>query len=257
MRFGGFGYDHSFGAGNYGAGTVTGLAEALFARMAVQPSTARKTIIRTLINGLNDNGFLAKLRMFYVFAAHDSQAAQLNWAYGATITPVNSPTFTTDRGFQGNGTSSYLQGVGTGTFAADSGHMGCWVLTNNTGAYPAIGDSSLATYIMPQRLAVTVRGRLGGAAASDFLLLSATSVGHTVVSRTSTPTLSGYKNGTLLSAAANTGTSSSAALRVLNGSASYSPDQVAAVHAGAGLTDAEVTTLYGLINTYLTAVGAA
>ena len=47
--------------------------------------------------------------MLKVQAAHSSQAALLNWV--STSYPsstVNSPTFTTDRGYAGDGVSSYV-----------------------------------------------------------------------------------------------------------------------------------------------------
>ena len=61
---------------------------------------------------------------------------------GGTLTAslVNSPTFTTDRGFTGNGSTSYLDSgynvsTGGGVYAQDSAHMGVYVLNN-------INDSS-------------------------------------------------------------------------------------------------------------------
>ena len=45
----------------------------------------------------------------WVTAAADAQAGRQNWVQDAyNLTTVKSPTFTADRGYQGNGTTSYL-----------------------------------------------------------------------------------------------------------------------------------------------------
>lgn len=85
-------------------------ARTLFAAMTVQPTRGRKARINEFINRLKAASIWTKIDIMYVPAAHDEQAARLNWkAPGSfTLTAVNSPTFATDRGFTGNGTSSYL-----------------------------------------------------------------------------------------------------------------------------------------------------
>ena len=52
-------------------------AQAYFAAMTVQPSAARKGLLRDLIAGLKADGAWAKLRGFWLLAAHDAQAARL------------------------------------------------------------------------------------------------------------------------------------------------------------------------------------
>lgn len=55
------------------------VTSALLARMSVQPTTARASAINRLYVDLSLAGVLAKLDLFYVMAAHDAQAARLNW----------------------------------------------------------------------------------------------------------------------------------------------------------------------------------
>ncbi len=84
-------------------------AAALLSRMTVTPSTARKQLIDALIATLVGAGIWAKLDALYLLAAHDAQAARLNWiADRYNLTAVNSPTFTTDRGYAGTGAAMYL-----------------------------------------------------------------------------------------------------------------------------------------------------
>jgi hypothetical protein len=82
----------------------------LLAAMSSQPDATRTTAINTLIAALKTAGIWAKLDVLYILAAHDAQAARLNWKTPAsfTATAVNTPTFTTDRGYNGNGSTSYL-----------------------------------------------------------------------------------------------------------------------------------------------------
>jgi hypothetical protein len=75
------------------------------------PSAAQQTLQNTLVEDLKTTGVWDKLDVFYVFATDgDSDYATLNWKTPSShqVTKVNSPTFTVDSGFAGNGTSSYL-----------------------------------------------------------------------------------------------------------------------------------------------------
>jgi len=75
------------------------------------PSSAQQTLQNTLVEDLKTAGVWSKLDVFYVFATDgDSDFATLNWKAPSSYqtTKVNSPTFTTDSGFSGDGSSSYL-----------------------------------------------------------------------------------------------------------------------------------------------------
>jgi hypothetical protein len=75
------------------------------------PSPAQQTLQNTLVTDLKTAGVWDKLDLFYVFATDgDGDYATLNWKTPASFqaTKVNSPTFTTNGGFAGDGTSSYL-----------------------------------------------------------------------------------------------------------------------------------------------------
>ena len=75
------------------------------------PSAAQQTLQNTLVTDLKTAGVWDKLDVFYVFATDgDSDYATLNWKAPSShqVTKVNSPTFTTNIGYRGNGTSAYL-----------------------------------------------------------------------------------------------------------------------------------------------------
>lgn len=75
------------------------------------PNASQQTLQNTLVEDLKTAGIWSKLDVFYVFATNgDSDYATLNWKSPSSFqaTKVNSPTFTENQGFQGDGLSSYL-----------------------------------------------------------------------------------------------------------------------------------------------------
>jgi hypothetical protein len=92
-------------------GGVNPVAAALFARMSPAPTAARQALMSSLIGSLQTSGVWASLDAFYVLANFSTQAASLNWisTQYSPLVAINAPTFTTDQGYAGNGTSSYLQ----------------------------------------------------------------------------------------------------------------------------------------------------
>ncbi|XAI95110.1 hypothetical protein [Microcystis phage Mwe-JY13] len=246
-------------------------AEALFARMAVQPNDTRKGLINTLIVSLKSGSVWTKLDFLYVFAAHDAQAARLNWRqnlYNSSL--VNGPAFTVDRGYAGDGSSSYLNAnfnpaTAGGVYAQNSAHLGVWSRTDTNAAHFDIGARQSSTTQQSVFLA-----RISGLFSARINLdtpgldsASGSSIGHFTASRTSSTDLANYINGS----SASTGSNASAALFSANmfvgaantaGSPSgLSPRQYAVAHGGSGLTAGEVSSLYNAINTYLVAIGAA
>ncbi len=82
---------------------------SLIDRMTVKPTPDRVKVVNDTIVALKDEGIWDYLDVIYFTAAHDSQAAILNWkADNHNLIPVNNPTFTTDVGVNSDGTSSYL-----------------------------------------------------------------------------------------------------------------------------------------------------
>lgn len=122
-------------------------AVALFARMSTLPSNARKTAINTLISSLKSGGAWSKLEALQVYAAADSQAAGLNWL-SASYTAVNSgATFTADRGYAGNGTSTDLAtgfNPSLSSFSAlNDASFGYW---ENTGYVATVSNNANGAY---------------------------------------------------------------------------------------------------------------
>jgi hypothetical protein len=73
------------------------------------PSSGQQVKQNQLVVDLKDGGIWSKLDTFGVFATDgDSDFALIDWIRLSDYTAVNSPTFTTNQGFTGDGTSSYI-----------------------------------------------------------------------------------------------------------------------------------------------------
>ena len=75
------------------------------------PSLSGQSLQNEIIVELKNNSIWNKLDLFYLFQTDgDNDFATLNWVDPSSykITEVNSPTFTTNVGFMGNGTNAYL-----------------------------------------------------------------------------------------------------------------------------------------------------
>ncbi len=75
------------------------------------PSESQKILQNQVVVDLKSSGVWNKLDVFYLMATDaDSNFASINWKSPNSfeLTQVNSPTFISNEGFQGNGVSSYL-----------------------------------------------------------------------------------------------------------------------------------------------------
>lgn len=136
-------------------------ASTLFAAMSSQPDATRKALINTTILALKSAGIWTLLDECWFMAAHDSQAGLLGWKRYKNLTAVNAPTFTTDRGFAGNGTTSYLNtGFVPSTdgvqYALNDASLGTYSRTNVGGSMADIGARNSG-----EALQVLISSRLG------------------------------------------------------------------------------------------------
>lgn len=252
-------------------------AKTLFAAMSTPPTTARKVLINNAIAGLKADGVWAMLDYLHVHAAADSQASTLNWINPATITALvgagqGSPTFTTDRGFTANGTSSFVDSVFNPTTAAlfsqNINFYGVWSLSSAQVATNVAGW--LATN------GITHQFRSGTDTCTMRMSQNAPSVsnsntdgtGFYVGARTSSGATRMFKNGVNMTVNSGANQASTAlinnSLRLGNpASAVFAAGQFAASCAGGGANftttnrDAIMASLYSRLLTYMQAVGAA
>lgn len=239
-------------------------ATALFSRMSSQPNGARKTVISDTIIALKAAGVWAKLDVLYMFAAHDSQAALLNWKSGNFDgTANNSPTFTTDRGFTGNGSSAYINSnfnpttASSPSFVQTSAHLSIWSRTSGLGpnAYGEVGYSSSGNSELGSRTnSGYVRGYVNG---SGSIAINSDGSGFHNISLRTSSTYGIVRNTTTLSS----GSASPLApvnekIYFLGSGGNRTNKQLAMGSIGGGLTSTQQTDFYNALQTYMTAVGA-
>lgn len=244
---------------------------ALLARFTSQPLHTQAIRIDRIIAGLKASGVWSKLDAFYDLAAHDAQAAQRNWKADAyNLTPVDSPTFAAYRGYEGNGSSSYLDMNATlnalTQYQQDSAHLMQWVRTLPTVAGGSEAEIGVFTGSDRTRLRSTNGAGGSGTPAARvnqaFTFNAAGTVtrgtGLIIASRTSSTAITLYRNDDQSDVASVASTApTSGSLALLRGLSSYSNAQLCFASIGAGLTAADKTSLYAVLSEYLTAVGAA
>jgi hypothetical protein len=239
--------------------------------MTVEPPDSRRVVIEGLIDDLMLAGVWDKLDGLYVFAAHDSQAGMLNWTSRTMwdCSSVNGPVFTPDRGFAGDGQSSYLDTNTAGTalqrYTGNDAALGVYLRTAvpgvaNTGQNWVGFSGGNSTSLDLGRGGVIVfrmNSDSGSAPTITYAPAPATRTGLWSVSRDAT-TATVYRNGASVgSAAVAAGSNPVFNLNLLRINENYSGSQMSAAFFGAGLTATEQTDLYCALSIYMTTIGAA
>jgi hypothetical protein len=241
---------------------------ALLAAMSVQPSAERTVVINTLYSALIGAGILGKFDCFYALAAHDAQAARLNWINPTgsfNLTAVNAPVFTVDQGYQGNGVDTYLDPAFDPTtapspqFVQDSAHMSFWSRTAGQSDNREMGNGNahIRCRSTTDNTEVRINTGIGGTTAGGSILsgLGLWTLVRTGAADTDTGI---YVNGALVASTGNgpSQAPSATGIRILqrNGS-TFSIRQCAMASIGAGLTAGEALALYNAVNAYKASVG--
>ena len=246
-------------------------AGAIIAAMTTPPDAARQTLISNTVVALKAVGVWTLLDALWVMAAHHEQASRLNWKSPGnfTLSEQGGITFETDRGWQGNGTSGYLN---TGWIPATHGvnyqqngaSAGGYVQENGTGSViggalsgGATGPILLALQGGGNRINTEFTGATG-------LTPAITAEGFYVIRRTASNAQQMLSNGAI--DATNTATSSTRPAVALylgarnnNGTADlFSQNRLALANVGAAMSEAQQASLYSVFQTgYLATVGAA
>lgn len=249
-------------------------AVAYFASMTVQPDATRKGLINSAFLSLKAAGVYAKLDTLHLVAAHDAQAARLNIKGAAySLTVVNAPTFTVDRGYQGDGVSAslvitgYNPSVADGKlYTLDSAAVGAWAnahpapTTANTSALIGTNGADGGPRMIPLSAASQMQCRMNQTSSSTNVALAAnTRLGFHGMSRPSAAGYDAYAGSATPIPVAVVSSSPIGATQIGFFSQSgslFSQDRVGATFAGGGLSQAEMASVYNTLNTYLTAIGA-
>ena len=243
--------------------TVNGIAAAF----STPPTETRKMRIQQVVDKLTADGVWAKLDLFYMLAAADSQAASINWAAVAsnTLSATNSPTFTADRGYTGDGASSYVSATYTNTNYTSTDAFIALVNLNST-ALGAVQDASIANSGGFTRGLVSARnaGRSMRASSGAGTVFVATANNPAMTAGGRGPADSSnqstYLNGvfdtTGAAAGSNVGAGGNVNICAAPAFPSFSDRQQAFFACGGYLTAAQHKSLYDAVWFYLQGVGA-
>ena len=230
-------------------------------------SGARLRLIDRLIRALKAGGAWDALDRLWIFAAENAAAALIDLMAQSAATAVNSPTFTADRGFTGNGTSSYLDTNLSATaaglkFARDSACFGGWMGAQQSGTAFDFGwDYGAYSMIVTRYGANTVRCEVNaGTNPSGTPAIS----GHTGLfsaDRSTSVLTTLYRNGV----AEMTSNAPSTALQnrkfgvgaYVGGPANFSSGRWASAHIGRSLGDGGQVRFHAALRGYMTAIGVA
>jgi hypothetical protein len=239
--------------------------EALVARFTTPPTTERMGVINDLIKSLKNESIWSKLDALYITAAATAQAARQNWIADAyNLTAVSAPTFTADRGYAGDGVSSYLEtnlNPATAPGLKQSQDDITIMVWSRTAGQSNNGDvGNTASFIAPRIATDDINFRAN--AGVSVTASNADGSGMFCVSRLSSSSVQAYRNGATLGASISSPSTApeSASYRVCGRSGAFTTSSIrqqAAASFGARLTAPQIAAYYTAVQTYLQAVGAA
>lgn len=238
-----------------------------------RPTNARIITVDALIIALKATGVWAKLDRLWLFAASDQPSALTDLVNTSLATAINSPTFTTDRGIAGNGSTSYIDtGYNPATnavnFSLNSVSLHFWVATGHAAA-DGQQDGGVATNTFSSELTGRSNTTSGLYAfqLNDASPAQVTNSGNTTGFfggvRSSSTARNIYQNGVdTLGANSQVSVSVPSANIYVGardqagaGAGNFANQQTAAYAIGGALTAAQALSFYTRMRLYMTAVG--
>lgn len=221
------------------------------------PSAGQQVKQNQLVLDLKAGGIWSKLDTLRVYATDGSASfALIDWKRLALCTAVNSPTFTTNQGYQGNGTSSYIDtgfnpntAVGANNYKLTNASAGAWVFVSGNGSAICGADTGTALSI---RNSNSGQHRINSGNIVTAVDLSGT--GLRVANKTASNTWTFFRDLTAINGtggADNNVTTNITDLKAV--SVLFGSNRTSISYAGASLV-AEHTSLYNAFNTYITSL---
>lgn len=219
------------------------------------PSTAQRLKQNTLLSSLKTAGVWSKLDTFANFATDgSSNFALIDWKRLTQYTAVNSPTFTTNEGFMGNGTSSYID------TNFNPATQGVNYLQNNASRYIFMNTAS-GTGALDGRSAASINNMIRGLTTSQRINQSTTPLvggafdftatrGMKSIHRTSSTNVELFNDTTQGSRTSLSASMTSSNQFILRSSSSYGGHEISMYANGSSLVS-ENTDFVNAYNTYI------
>lgn len=225
------------------------------------PSAGQQIKQNKLLVDLKAAGIWSKLDTFAVFATDgSSDFALIDWKRLMQYTAVNSPTFTTNIGFQGNGTSSYidLNYTSTTNWVNASQNNTSVFAYNFSDVFPStqilIGSLNTSSLVMDPRNSSNIAGiRIYNN--PTVATANSNGSGFFLGSRISSSTVNFYRNGSLLiSNTSSTSLSITTPTYCLRLGNTYTLARPSILGIGASISAGENTNLNNAISTYISSL---
>lgn len=228
------------------ADTFTAEYQAIISRAVdlgyTLPSASVQAKQNTLLAALKTSGVWNKLDVFYCFAQDGSKEfATLNWKSPSAnqCTLVNSPTWASNQGFTGNGTSSYIdtnyQATGAQNYKLNDASRYAYVRTLVANRVIDGTDSSIANSITTF-VSANQRINQSGSNLSGSFDFSTSGAGMKSIHRTSSTAVTCYNNTTASSGLTATSTGLVTANQcILRSNTSYGSHQISMYAMGASM----------------------
>ncbi len=224
------------------------------------PSAGQQILQNQLVVDLKAGGIWSKLDTFSVFATDgDSDFALIDWIRLTDYTAVNSPTFTTNEGFNGNGTSSYIDSnfdISTGTnYSLNSASRVMYGVFPNDSSYP---ESQSGVNQNGTRNAISTRQQINqgttyinSGSPSDW---AGAGDRFRSINRTSSTNVELFVNTAQTSRTATSVALVSGNQFLLRGFNLYTSETIFKIYGMGASLVSENTDLYNAINTYITSL---
>jgi len=233
------------------------------------PTDIQKTLQNQLVVDLKSYGIWTDLDIFYVFATDgDEKFSLINWknpnAFEATKSSISSPVFTTNQGWDQNGSSNYLitgfitSVNGTGYTLNDAARIYYDYDNDTTTTQVGYSGNIVQGGVQPDRWNGT---NVSSHSVNSTNLLSSafdnTGIGLKMIQRTSSTIVNLYNNSATPNARTQTSvaldTNTHTILRYGSGAGNYSSNICSMYGLGASMSGKE-TDLYNAINTYMASI---
>lgn len=218
------------------------------------PSSSQQALQNQLVVDLKSAGIWSRLDTFAVFATDgDSDFALIDWVNLSQYTAYNSPTFTTNGGFTGDGSSSYIStnydaSTSAVNYELNNASRFYWV-DNRTGAY---WEDNLAGRAISGNLSTTTL-RINQTTNKLNSAVDLRSDGFKSINRTSSTNVEIFQNTTQYSRTANSTSITSGTQVILRAVTGYNASRFRVYGMGASLAS-ENTDFYNALNTYITSL---
>jgi lysophospholipase L1-like esterase len=225
------------------------------------PSAGQQVLQNQMVIDLKSSGVWSKLDTFAKFDVDgDSNFALIDWKRLTQYTAVSNPTFTTNQGFAGNGTSSYIntnynpfsEAV---NFELNNATIGTYIRTapaSPIGVKSVYGTGDTDGITLLPQFSANCSLRLNATGGQGFA--SPDQVGTWIITRPSGTNTTAYRNGVLVSMSRiSTGIIDRQIylLRRNDATPMWWDGQISYFFAGACLTEIEAKTLTGILQNYL------